>query len=73
MLKYLKDQGRTSKVALWGRSMGASTVLMTDYTDCPLPVACIVCDSAFAAFHDIAMHIVEKMGLPKEMIEMMFP
>jgi fermentation-respiration switch protein FrsA (DUF1100 family) len=73
VLIYLKDQGRTSKVALWGRSMGASTILMNNYADVPIPISSIVCDSSFAHFEEIAEHLTAKMGLPKEMMAMMFP
>lgn len=73
VLQYLKDQGRTSKVALWGRSMGAATILMHNYTDCPIPVACIVLDSPFADFRDVANDMCGKMGLPAEMLAAIFP
>jgi len=31
VLQYLESEGKTSKVILWGRSMGASTVLLYDH------------------------------------------
>lgn len=73
VLQYLKDQGRTSKVALWGRSMGAATILMHNYADCPIPVACAVLDSSFADFKDVAEDMCGKMGLPAEMLTAIFP
>ena len=50
VLKHLKELGKTSKVALWGRSMGGSTALMYDKEQSPLPVSCLVVDSAFSNF-----------------------
>jgi hypothetical protein len=28
VIKHLRDEGRTSTIALWGRSMGAATALL---------------------------------------------
>ena len=74
VLQHLKDHGRTSKVALWGRSMGGATALMYDIASAPLPISSLVVDSAFADFGQIASHmVIEKMGLPKEFLDMMWP
>lgn len=72
VLQYLKDQNKTSKVLLWGRSMGASTALFYS-KEAPVPVCGIVSDSAFADFKGVAMNLVGKMGLPAEMVEMVWP
>ena len=73
VLQWLKDQGRTSKVALFGRSMGAATILLHDYTACPVEIASIVCDSAFSDFESIVGEMSERMGLPKELLTVMLP
>jgi fermentation-respiration switch protein FrsA (DUF1100 family) len=73
VLQWLKDQGRTSKVALWGRSMGAATILMFDYAHCPMPISCIVCDSSFDDFYAVAEDMAGRFGIPKEMLTAMFP
>lgn len=53
--------------------MGASTILMADYSACPLPVACIVLDSPFACFSELAESLGSQMGVPKEMIGALLP
>lgn len=73
VLQWVKDQGRTSKVSLWGRSMGAATILMYDYSNCPVPIASIVIDSSFDDFYKVAEEMCGRMGLPKEMLTAMFP
>ena len=65
VLKHLKELGKTSKVALWGRSMGGATALMYDKDQSPLPVSCLVIDSSFSDFSQVASNLVtEKMGVP---------
>jgi pimeloyl-ACP methyl ester carboxylesterase len=49
VLQYLKDQGRVSSVALWGRSMGAATSLLYN-KESPLPIKALVLDSSFSNF-----------------------
>lgn len=53
--------------------MGAATILMHNYADCPIPVACAVLDSSFADFKDVAEDMCGKMGLPSEMLTAIFP
>jgi hypothetical protein len=53
--------------------MGAATILMHNYADCPIPVACAVLDSSFADFKDVAEDMCGKMGLPAEMLTAIFP
>jgi hypothetical protein len=53
--------------------MGASTILLMNYADCPLPVACIVLDSPFACFTELAEGLGSQMGIPKEMFNALFP
>ena len=65
VLKHLNTLGKTSKVALWGRSMGGTTALMFDREQSPLPITSMVVDSAFADFSDVATNlVVSKMGVP---------
>jgi len=74
VLSYLEKTGTTSKVVLWGRSMGAATTLMSKLSETPLPVAGVICDSSFANFEQIASHmVVEKMGLPEQFLQMLWP
>lgn len=72
VLQHLKEQGKTSKVMLWGRSMGAATAIFYS-KESPLPVCGIVADSAFAEFKGVAVNLVAKMGIPQEMIDMIWP
>ena len=74
VLNHLKEMGQTSKVALWGRSMGGSTAIMFDQSKTTLPICAMVIDSAFADFADVARNlVVEKMGVPPEFLQMMWP
>ena len=74
VLNHLKEMGQTSKVALWGRSMGGSTAIMFDQSKTDLPICAMVIDSAFADFADVARNlVVEKMGVPPEFLQMMWP
>jgi len=46
---------------------------MHNYADCPIPVSCIVLDSPFADFKEVAEDMCAKMGLPAEMLAAIFP
>ena len=46
MINHLKTHRFVSSIALWGRSMGAATVLLTASKD--PSISAIVCDSAYA-------------------------
>ncbi len=75
-LNHLAQAGKTSKVALWGRSMGGSTALRFNNTTSPLPVTCMIVDSAFSRFTEVAAGMVSKImpGMPPEAImQMMWP
>ena len=73
VLDWLKEQGRTSKVGLWGRSMGAATTLMLDATESSLPIGAIALDSVFAEFKQIAGDMGGQFGLGPDMIQMLLP
>ena len=75
-LNHLAQAGKTSKVALWGRSMGGATALKFNNTTSPLPVTCMIVDSAFSRFTEVAAGMVSKImpGMPPEAImQMMWP
>lgn len=72
VLQYLESEGKTSKVVLYGRSMGAATVLLYDQ-QFPLPVSAFVLDSGFADMESIAKNLVSKMGMPDEFFPMLWP
>lgn len=54
-IRHLRDEGRTSLIALWGRSMGAVTALLYASKDCS--VAGIVCDSPFSRLPDLMVEL----------------
>lgn len=53
VLTYLKIQGLTSKVVIWGRSMGAATALLYNHKS-PLLVDGLILDSGYCAFKEVA-------------------
>lgn len=76
VLNCLAQKGRTSKVALWGRSMGGATALRYNNANSPIPIACMVVDSSFCIFKEIAEGMVSKImpGMPPEaLMQMMWP
>ena len=70
VLNHLAQKGRTSKVALWGRSMGGATALRFDHTSSPIPVSGLVIDSSFSIFKEVASGMVTQMmpGMPPDAI-----
>lgn len=65
VIKHLRDTGKTSTIALWGRSMGAATALLHGERD--PSIAGMVLDSAFSSLVKLAEEMVEKgkeMGMP---------
>jgi pimeloyl-ACP methyl ester carboxylesterase len=73
VLDFLKEQGLTSKVGLWGRSMGAATALMTDESKSPLPIGALVLDSAFSDISVLIKEMAGGMGIPPELAQMLLP
>jgi pimeloyl-ACP methyl ester carboxylesterase len=73
VLDFLKEQGLTSKVGLWGRSMGAATALMTDASKSPLPIGALVLDSAFSDLSVLIKEMAGGMGIPPELAQMLLP
>ena len=58
IIEQLRHEGRTSTIALWGRSMGAATALLHGERD--PSIAGMVLDSAFASLTMLAEEMVEK-------------
>jgi pimeloyl-ACP methyl ester carboxylesterase len=58
VIEHLRNAGRTSTIALWGRSMGAATALLHGERD--PSIAGMVLDSAFASLTMLAEEMVEK-------------
>lgn len=52
VIDHLRSTGRTSTIALWGRSMGAATALMHSHRD--PSIAAFILDSAFASLRQLA-------------------
>ena len=46
-VKYLRSEGRTSVISIWGRSMGAATTLLHAHRD--PSIAGLVLDSPFSS------------------------
>jgi hypothetical protein len=51
---------------LWGRSLGASTILLYDRKPTPLPVEVLVLDTVFTDVKEIVKSIATRLGLPDE-------
>lgn len=58
VVNFLRIQGRTSHIALWGRSMGAVTAIL--YARTNLSIAGCVLDSPFARLTDLIRDIVAR-------------
>ena len=54
-MQYLRDEGSTSTIGLWGRSMGAVTALL--YAQRDPTVAGVVLDSPFARLTDLMLEL----------------
>ncbi|KAL9647671.1 hypothetical protein ABK040_015160 [Willaertia magna] len=70
IVEYLWSTKRVSRIALWGRSMGAATSIL--YSAIDSTIAGIVVDSPFTSLEDVAMELVSsyQTWLPKKMIKM---
>ena len=58
VVRFLRLQGRTSNIAVWGRSMGAVTAVLFARTN--LSIAGVVMDSPFAKLTDLIRDIVTR-------------
>lgn len=62
VIDHLRSLGY-KKIGLWGRSMGAATVILylAEHTD----IACAVCDSSFSSLDDVIDHLAaNEIGVP---------
>jgi len=69
---HLRKNDQTTRIALWGRSMGAATSLMFGVTD--PSVACMVLDSPFSSLKVLASELVTKneVKIPKMVVNVAF-
>lgn len=58
VIEFLREEGLTSSIALWGRSMGAATALLHGERD--PSVAGMILDSSFSDLQTLAEEIVDK-------------
>jgi alpha-beta hydrolase superfamily lysophospholipase len=58
VVDHLRDQGHTSKIGIWGQSMGAVTALL--YANRDPSIAGIVLDSPFSSLNKLMMELVDK-------------
>ena len=58
VIEFLREEGQTSSIALWGRSMGAATSLLHGERD--PSIAGMILDSAFSDLQTLAEEIVDK-------------
>ncbi len=58
VIEYLRNSGKISTIALWGRSMGAATALLHGERD--PSIAGMVLDSSFTSLHKLAEEMVER-------------
>ena len=66
VIHHLYNSGKVSRIALWGRSMGAITSLLYSRRD--YRISCIIVDSSFASFKQLVQEFVKKMvSLPSFM------
>jgi len=61
-IEYLRNQGKTSTIALWGRSMGAVTAIMYSRRD--PSIAGMVLDSPFSKLTDLMIELVQDQQVP---------
>jgi alpha/beta superfamily hydrolase len=66
--EYLRKSDSVSRIALWGRSMGAATAILFGATD--PSIAGLVLDSPFSSLHTVAKELVEinQLKIPKLLV-----
>jgi len=57
VVQHLTESGKVTKIALWGRSMGAVTAIM--YSSKNPAISCVVLDSPFADFKRLVQELVK--------------
>ncbi|GMH35675.1 hypothetical protein BSKO_03543 [Bryopsis sp. KO-2023] len=62
IVEHLRKEGKTSKIGLWGRSMGAVTALL--YCKRDPSMAGVVLDSPFSKLTDLMLELVQDQQVP---------
>jgi len=72
LINHLRERDIVTRIALWGRSMGAVTAIQCAQAD--PSIACIVCDSPFSSLHTLAMELVQHsdVNIPGIMLKLAF-
>eukprot|EP01126_Amoeba_proteus_P067461 TRINITY_DN9970_c0_g1_i1.p1 TRINITY_DN9970_c0_g1~~TRINITY_DN9970_c0_g1_i1.p1 ORF type:complete len:212 (-),score=41.32 TRINITY_DN9970_c0_g1_i1:260-895(-) len=72
VVEYLRNSNSTTRIGLWGRSMGAVTALMFGVGD--PSIACLVLDSPFSSLKVLANELVGKLEqkIPKPIVAVAF-
>lgn len=71
VITHLSSLGTVSKIALWGRSMGAATAIryMADHVDA---ASCAVLDSGFSSFSEVVDHLAAaQFGIPPAFVQIL--
>uniref|UniRef100_A0A6U2XCH7 Serine aminopeptidase S33 domain-containing protein n=1 Tax=Paramoeba aestuarina TaxID=180227 RepID=A0A6U2XCH7_9EUKA len=68
VIDYLRKSESVSRIALWGRSMGAATAILFGATD--PSIAALVLDSPFSSLNKVALELVEmsEVKVPKLLV-----
>lgn len=70
-VEYLRQEGSTSTIGLWGRSMGAVTAIL--YSQKDPSIAGVVADSPFSKLVDLMMELASNkeqgMNIPKPLVK----
>ncbi|CAK9051057.1 Uncharacterized protein YqkD [Durusdinium trenchii] len=61
VIKYLRETGEVSTIALWGRSMGAATALLHGHRD--PSIAALILDSPFASLEMVVRELIARMPI----------
>jgi alpha/beta superfamily hydrolase len=72
LVNHLRERDIVTRIALWGRSMGAVTAIQCAQADPSL--ACIAADSPFSSLHTLAMELVQNadFNIPNLMLKIAF-
>ena len=70
VVEYLQGLGTVSKIALWGRSMGAATSLL--YSGNHELASCLILDSAFTTLNSTVSYLGQQMGVPPQLFDILF-
>lgn len=62
IIKYIKEKNITTKIAIWGRSMGSVTALLYAFED--PTISCIILDSPFSSLKKLSNELSYKFKIP---------